>query len=531
MHPENDVTGEGPSVYLIGSGIASLASAVYLMKDAGIQGDRIHILEKAAIAGGALDGAGDAKRGFLVRGGRMHEIHYECFWDLLSNIPSPEDKEVSLKDAIFGFNAKFSPNPQLRLLRNGVAIDVSSYGLNRKQQSELIELMFASEEALGKKRIEDWFDPDFFNTNFWLIWCTTFAFQKSSSLAEMRRYLRRFVHMLDGLYKLEGVIRTRYNQYDSIVLPLKKYLEERGVSFHFDTEVTDIDFDMTAEGKTATVIHLEEKDEIKLGGEDYVFITNGSLTESTDNGTWERPPRLKGIEESGSWKLWQKIAAKGPAFGDPDVFCADIDRQKWYSFTVTMKDGTFLDHMLHYPPGNLDGTGVLVTLTDSNWLMTFIIGRLPHFPNQPDGVDTFWGYGLYPDRQGNYVDKAMAECSGEEILLELWNHLGIRDKMRPVMEAGKVNCIPVALPFVNSLFMPRLKGDRPEVIPEGARNFAFLGQFTEAPNDCVFTVEYSVRTAQMAVCGLFETGKEAVPVYDSIYEPDVLIKAVQAISR
>lgn len=83
----------------------------------------------------------------------------------------------------------------------------------------------------------------------------------------------------------------------------------------------------------------------------------------------------------------------------------------------------------------------------------------------------------------------------------------------------------------DSLFMPREAGDRPDVLPKGATNFAFLGQFAEAPKDCVFTVEYSVRTAQMAVYGLFETGKDVMPVYDSIHRPEVLIRAAQAISR
>ncbi|MFR9098556.1 MAG: oleate hydratase [Anaerostipes hadrus] len=43
--------------------------------------------------------------------------------------------------------------------------------------------------------------------------------------------------------------------------------------------------------------------------------------------------------------------------------------------------------------------------------------------------------------------------------------------------------------------MPRTAGDRPDVIPDGCVNFAFLGQFAETPRDTIFTTEYSVRTA------------------------------------
>jgi oleate hydratase len=530
MKAEKNKNPKDSKVYLIGSGIASLASAVYLIKDVGMPGKNIVILEKDQIYGGACDGSGNPDEGYIVRGGRMHEMHYACYWDLLSYIPSLEDPNISVRDESFDFNKRFVSNAQARLLKDGKKLDVSSYGLNLKQQMELLNLTFASEKSLGNKRIEDWFDNEFFTTNFWYIWTSMFAFQKWSSVAEMRRYMKRFIHLVDGLNRLGGVMRTKYNQYDSVVLPLKKYLEEKDVYFIKGKEVVDIDFDLSANKKTATVLHLKNKSEIMLGANDYVFFTNGSITESTDNGTYETPAKLKGLEDAGSWLLWKKIAAKDSAFGNTSPFCDNIDLQKWYSYTATIEDNTFHDYMENFS-GNVDGTGGLVTLTDSNWLMSIVIARQPHFYNQPKNVKTFWGYGLYPDRKGNFINKAMAECTGKEMLEELWYHLKVQDLMKPVMDAGKVNCIPVAMPYVDSLFMPRKIGDRPNVLVKGATNFAFLGQFAEAPKDCVFTVEYSVRTAQMAVYGLFETDKEVMPVYNSIHRPEVLIKAVQAISR
>ncbi len=517
-------------VYLIGSGIASLASAVYLEKDAGVAAKNIIILEKDQILGGALDGAGDPDKGFVVRGGRMHEMHYECYWELLSHIPSLEDPNVSVRDESYEFNKRFISKGQARLLKDGKKIDVSSYGLSLGQEADFLKLTFVFEESLGNDRIEDWFDEAFFETKFWYIWTSMFAFQKWSSLAEMRRYMKRFIHLVDGLYELGGVMRTKYNQYDSVVRPMRRYLEEKGVKFEMGKEVVDIDFDLAADKKTATALQLKDGSEIVLGENDYVFFTNGSITESTDNGTWDTPAKLKGIAESGSWKLWKKIAEKDSAFGNPSPFCDNIDLQKWYSFTATMKDSTFLDYMENFS-GNVDGTGGLVTMTDSNWLMSIVIARQPHFPNQPKDVKIFWGYGLYPDREGEFIKKKMSECTGAEMLEELYYHLKIQDLMKPVTKAGKVNCIPVAMPFVDSLFMPRSIGDRPEVVPEGATNFAFLGQFAEAPKDCVFTVEYSVRTAQMAVYGLFDTDKEVHPMYDSAHNPRYLMAALKAISR
>ncbi len=530
MNNKNNKNNKNSKIYLIGSGIASLASAVYLEKDAGVPAENIYILEKDKIAGGALDGAGKKENGYVIRGGRMHELHYECFWELLSHIPSLEDSDISARDESFEFNERFVSNGQARLLKNGKKLDVSSYGLSFKQQSDLIKLTFVSEKSLANKRIEDWFDHEFFETNFWYIWTTMFAFQKWSSLAEMRRYMKRFIHLVDGLNRLGGVMRTKYNQYDSVVKPIKKYLEDKNVNFEMGKEVVDIDFNLSADEKTASVLHMKNGTEIILGENDYVFITNGSITESTDNGGWDKPAELKGIAESGSWQLWKKIAAKDNAFGNPDPFCDNIDLQKWFSFTATLEDSTFHDYMENFS-GNVDGTGGLVTMVDSNWLMSIVIARQPHFPNQPDNVKIFWGYGLYPDRKGNYIDKTMAECTGAEMLEELYYHLKIQDLMKPVTDAGKINCIPVAMPFVDSLFMPRLLGDRPDVIPKGATNFAFLGQFAEAPKDCVFTVEYSVRTAQMAVYGLFDTDQKVHPMYDSAHNPKYLLGAIMALKR
>ncbi len=527
-HPQ-DVT-----VYLVGSGIASLASAVYLVKDAGVPGENIHILEQDDILGGALDGGGEPDDGFVVRGGRMHEEHYVCYWDLLSNIPSYDDPNISVKDESFEFNSRFVSHAQARLLRNGEKMDLSSFGLSLRDQADLLKLTFTSEESLDNLRIEDWFHHDFFETNYWYLWTSMFAFQKWSSVAEMRRYMKRFIHLVDGLPTLGGVMRTKYNQYHSVVVPLQRYLSKRGVHFDLNTQVIDIEFDLSADRKTATMLRVLDKtgaeSDIELGENGYVFITNGSITESSDNGSWTSAPVLKGKSDSGAWTLWERIASKHPDFGNPGVFSDQIDLQKWYSYTATLKDSTFHDYMENFS-GNVDGTGGLVTMTDSNWLMSIVIARQPHFPNQPDDVKIFWGYGLYPDRKGNYVKKKMSECNGEELLEELWYHLKVQDLMKPVVDAGKVNCIPVAMPFIDSLFMPRAVGDRPDVLVEGATNFAFLGQFAEAPKDCVFTVEYSVRCAQMAVYGLFETDKEVLPVYDSIHKPDVLIRAMKAIAR
>jgi oleate hydratase len=523
---------KNPKVYLIGSGISSLASAVYLIKDAKISPENIHILEQDNITGGACDGSGDDKKGYIIRGGRMHEEHYTCYWDLLSNIPSYENPSISVKEETFEFNSRFISHAQARLLKDGKKIDVSSYGLSFLQQTDLAKLLFTPESMLDNKRIEEWFNNDFFETNFWYIWSTMFAFQKWSSLAEMRRYMKRFIHLVEGLSHLGGIMRTKYNQYHSVILPIENYLRKLGVNFDMNVKVEDIDFNISKDEKRVTALHILKEgnsEKITLDKDDYVFITNGSITDSSDAGSWERATILKDKSTSASWMLWEKISKKDKSFGNPGVFSDNIDLQKWYSFTATLHDNTFHDYMENFS-GNVDGTGGLVTMIDSNWKMSIVIARQPHFPNQPSHVKVFWGYGLYPDKKGNFVQKTMAECNGKEIMEELFYHLKIQGLMEPIMNDGKINCIPVSMPFIDSLFMPRKMGDRPAVIPKNAKNFAFLGQFTEVEDDCVFTVEYSVRTAQMAVYGLFDTNKKVMEVYDSIHNPKYLISAMKSFS-
>jgi oleate hydratase len=517
--------------YLVGGGIASLASAVYLITEGGLRGENIHILNQDRVNGGALDGSGSPEQGYLIRGGRMHEGHFVCTWDLLSRIPTLYDSNKTVSEEIFTFNEKVVTASTSRLLRNGEKVDVSSYGLSQRDNYDMLRLLLHSEESLGTTRIDEWFSPEFFNTIFWMLWSTTFAFQPWSSVVEMRRYFQRFIHLLPGFNQLRGIMRTVYNQYDSVVLPVETWLKAQGVHFQQECQVHDIDFAITPAEKRATAIHTQQAGNaatIELAETDLLLVTLGSMVENATTGSMSSPPLLNRDISHGSWALWKRIAAKDAAFGHPGVFCDNIDESKWMSFTVTVKDPTFFEHMEAFT-GNPAGTGGLVTFTDSNWLMSVVLAYQPHFLNQPEDVFVFWGDGLFPDREGNYVKKRMSECNGEEILDELFYHLKIAEKMQPLRD--KLICIPCMMPFIDSQFQPRAPGDRPYVVPDGATNFAFIGQFVEVPKDCVFTVEYSVRTAQTAVFTLLGVERDVSPMYEGSHEMHVLIEAFKAVNR
>lgn len=529
----NDTASEtgGCEAYFVGGGIASLAGAAFLIRDGGVAGENVHILEKLDVMGGALDGAGSPEAGYVIRGGRMLNYPtYECTWDLFETVPSLEDPDRSVKDVMDEFNERYETYAEARLMDSEQTIlDVSSYGFEMEHRLSLLRLILTPEEQLSDTRIEEWFSESFFETTFWYLWATTFAFQPWHSVAEMRRYLHRFMHEFPRLHTLAGIDRTKYNQYDSMVRPLRRWLESHGVTFEAGCEVTDLNIVPRREGKTVERIHYETdsgSETIDIEPEDLVFVTNGSMTDGSSLGSMTEAPDLQ--RTGASFQLWKSIVEDHPEFGTPTAFADHVPETKWESYTVTLDEPDLLEHIIEVTreePGN-----GLVTFVDSNWLMSIVVAAQPHFQDQPDDVKVFWGYGLFPEEEGNHVEKKMEDCTGEEILEELCYYLGCLDRFEEFVDDA--NCIPCMMPFITSQFMPRTPGDRPDVVPDGSNNLAFLGQFAEVPQDVVFTVEYSVRSAMLAVYEFLDLDEDDIPPVSSHqYEPDTLMQAVNAAFR
>jgi len=518
--------------YLVGGGIASFAAAVYLIRDGGMAGEDIFVLEESKVLGGSLDGAGNADQGYVIRGGRMLTYEaYSCTFDLLASIPSLSDPDTSVSDEIHVFNEEHRSHAQARLMRNREKVDVSTLSLTNRDRLDMVKLMLASEETLGRTRIEDHFAPEFFKTNFWLMWCTTFAFQPWHGAVECKRYMLRFIQEFPRLATLGGVKRTPYNQYDSIVAPVTRWLKARDVRFELDTRVTDLDFVHGAKGQAVERIHCISGDktaEIIVKPDDLVFVTNGSMTAGSRLGSMTVPATLGSAADGGAWTLWETLAQKHPDFGNPHAFYGNVAESKWLSFTVTLRDPAFFAAMEAFS-GNKAGTGALVTFTDSNWLMSVVLAHQPHFINQPSDSFVFWGYGLFPEEKGNFVGKKMADCTGADILAELRGHLPF-DAQASLNDATS-NCIPCMMPFITAEFMPRVAGDRPPVRPTGTSNLAFIGQFCEMEDDVVFTVEYSVRSAQTAVYSLLNLDRPVPALYKGQHDPRVLLAAFEAMMR
>ena len=537
--PRKPINVEEKSAYIIGSGLAALSAACFLVRDGQMDGKHIHILEKDPVAGGACDGMYINDIGYVMRGGREMDNHFECMWDLFRSIPSIETEGASVLDEYYWLN-KDDPNYSLCRATENRGKDAHTdkkFGLSDKGASQLMKLYLTPDEDLYNKKITDVFDDEVLDSNFWMYWRTMFAFENWHSALEMKLYMHRFVHHIGGLPDFTALRFTRYNQYESMILPMVRYLESFDVQFHFGTKVNNVIFEKNGEKKTATQIEITvngKNDVIGLTENDLVFITNGGCVENSTIGSQNEPAKFnKEIKPGGGWDMWKKIAAQDASFGKPDKFCHEPELTNWMSATVTTLDDKVIPYIKKIckrdPFSGGVVTGGIVTCRDSSWLLSWTINRQPQVRNQPKDQCLVWVYSLFTDRPGDYVKKPMRSCTGKEICMEWLYHLGVPENEIKELAEKSCNTVPVMMPYVTAFFMPRQAGDRPDVVPKGAVNFAFLGQFAETKRDTIFTTEYSIRTGMEAVYTLLDIERAVPEVWGSTYDIRDLLKATVAL--
>ena len=537
--PEKPEGVDKKSAYIIGTGLAGLSAAFYLVRDGQMKGEHIHLLEKLDLAGGSCDGRKDITKGFYMRGGREMDNHFECMWDMFRSVPSIETPDVSVLDEYYWLN-KHDPNYSLcraTVNRGEDAHTDKLFKLDKKSAMALSKLFITPEKDLENKKISDVLPESFWSTNFWLYWQTMFAFQKWSSALEMKRYLCRYVHHIDGLPDFSALRFTKYNQYESMILPLTKYLESHGVKIEYGMNVKNVIFENTKDKKIATQIIYEKEGEektIDLIEDDLVFITNGCCTDTSCYGDQTHVPDLSKIKNGSgeSWNLWKNIAkqALNGEFGNPDKFCNHVDETNWMSATIEVSDEEIIKHIINIckrdPRDGKVTTGGIVTVKDSmdNWYLSWTINRQPQFKSQNKDSILVWVYALNTTKDGNFVKKPIQECTGKEICEEWLYHIGVEDK-KIEMYADKCNTTTCYMPYINAFFEPREEKDRPLVVPNGSVNFAFIGQFAETPRDTIFTTEYSIRTGMEAVYTLLKVDRAVPEVWGSKYDVRELLKA------
>ena len=539
-HPEKPKDVDKKSAYVIGTGLAGLTAAFYLVRDGQMKGERVHVFEKLELAGGSCDGYRDVTKGFFMRGGREMDNHFEVMWDTFRDVPSIETPGVSVLDEYYWLN-KHDPNYSLcraTVNRGQDAHTDRQFKLDKASAMALSQLFITPEDQLEGKKISEIMPDSFWQTNFWLYWQTMFAFQRWSSALEMKRYLCRYVHHIDGLPDFSALRFTKYNQYESMILPLVKYLESHGVTIEYGMDVKNVIIEKENGKRIAKqILYVKDGKEptIDLVEDDLVFITNGCCTDTSCYGDQTHAPDLSGIVngKGESWDMWKAIAAQADhgEYGNPDAFCTDVDATNWMSATVATSNEEIISHIMDIchrdPRAGKVTTGGIVTVKDSteNWYLSWTINRQPQFKAQDKNLVLVWLYGLSTNKEGNFVKKPMKECTGEEICREWLYHIGIEDDHIAELAKNACNTTTCYMPYINAFFQPRHKSDRPLVVPEGSVNFAFLGQFAETPRDTIFTTEYSMRTGMEAVYTLLNIDRGVPEVWGSTYDVRALIDA------
>ena len=539
-HPEKPQGVDKKSAYIIGTGLAGLTAAFYLVRDGQMKGEHVHLLEKLDLAGGSCDGRKDVTKGFYMRGGREMDNHFEVMWDVFRDVPSIETPNVSVLDEYYWLN-KHDPNYSLCRATTDCGKDAHTdkqFKLDKASALALSKLFMTPEDQLEDKKISDVLPDSFWSTNFWLYWQTMFAFQRWSSALEMKRYLCRYVHHIDGLPDFSALRFTKYNQYESMILPLVKYLEAHGVTVEYGVDVKNVVIQQKDDNKIAKqIVYVKDgkQQTIDLIEDDLVFVTNGCCTDTSCYGDQTHAPDLSNIRNGvgESWDLWKNIAkqAKNGEFGNPDAFCSDYEATNWMSATVATSNEEIIKYIMNVckrdPRSGKVTTGGIVTVKDStdNWYLSWTINRQPQFKAQDKNTVLVWVYALNTNRPGNYVKKAMRNCTGEEVCREWLYHLGVPTNKINALAKDACNTTTCFMPYINAFFQPRKNSDRPLVVPQGAVNFAFIGQFAETPRDTIFTTEYSMRTGMEAVYTLLNVDRGVPEVWGSCYDVRELLRA------
>lgn len=523
---------------MIGAGLSNMAAAVYLIQEGKWSGDQITFY--ALDNYGSNDGSPtqdvkddywnknhpmENQKGYIARGGRMLNYRtYVDLMDLLDRVPSMTEPCLTAAEDTRQFDAAHPTYDKARLLTGGQGIvDGGKLGLNNKSRKLLTQLIMmpdSQEEKLDNITIADYFkdNTEFFESNFWFMWETTFAFRTRSSAQELRRYMHQMIYEFTQIEHLVGVNRTRYNQYESIMKPLINYLEKEGCHIVLNRRVVDWKFkDSKMQDEiTVTGLHMvntktDENEFVPVDNDTAVIFTNGSITDSATLGDFNTPA-AENMDYGAASSLWKKASDHFYNLGNPDKFFADRDASEWVSFTLTTKNHLFLNEIARITtqePGNALNSFIsrepVTPLGQKDVTMSIVVHHQPHFTSQKPNETVLWGYFLYPRRHGEIIDKPYIEMTGKEMLQELIGQLSkvdpgpinISDKEEEIMDSV-INCIPVYMPYASALFNNRAKSDRPKVIPKHSTNLAFTGEFVEQPYQMIFTENSAVRSGEIA---------------------------------
>src|SRR5262245_27025381 len=267
--------------HIVGGGFGGLAAAAYLIRNAGVSGQDITIYEADEQMGGGFFLGGSPAAGYNLPGSVFDE-EYRCTFDLLQAIPSTSDPAVSVKDEFFTFNKRHPFHDRAHIIdRDGRVEHHPHFGLGLREGFELARLALTPEALLDGRRIDEFFSPRFFLTEFWLLWSTIMGSLPQHSATEFRRYMNRALALFPDLSDMTNVLRTPFNQYQAFIEPLVAWLRPRGVNLLTGAFVQDIGFEPTPGRMTVNRLDYERDGaavSVAVGPDDLVLATLGLQT-------------------------------------------------------------------------------------------------------------------------------------------------------------------------------------------------------------------------------------------------------------
>ena len=498
--------------HIVGGGFGGLAAAALLIRNANVPGQDITIYEADDDLGGGYFFDGSPAR---LQSARLHlrqGIPLRVRTALVT-IPTLGDPKHFRQRT----SSSLSMTPTRTTIRRTSSIATSPSCMGRITGWALrtprpASLSADARSLLDGRRIEEFFSPDFFKTEFWLLWSTIMGSLPQHSVIEFRRYMNRFLYLFPHLSTMARVIRSPFNQHEAFVKPLVAWLTTQRRELRDRRLGQRHRLRARAQPHDRQPARLSVKNgaatSVAVAPEDIVLVTTGSQAADHVAGTMDNAPRPAAASGQ-SWALWKSLAQRRKGFGDPDEYfgAPQIADSRWVTFTVTTTGSEFVERITKLLGGVEPGCGGLQTLRDSNWVISFSIFHQPEVLGQPQGTYRLVGLWAPSRTPGQFCQETMVQCTGEEILEEVLRNLRFDDQLDAIMKSSI--CIPCDLPYVNNIWLPRSRGDRPPVVPEGSTNLGLIGQYVELEQDIAFTFEYSTRSAWEAIHRLLKLGPAA----------------------
>ncbi|EAU35625.1 predicted protein [Aspergillus terreus NIH2624] len=504
---------DDPDAWILGSGTAVLASAVYLVQTTKIPPQNIHILNPHRSLDAALHDRGDHYRGYDQFARCLPVPVGSPLKELLDSIPSGGRQgssvlhEIEAREGLRD-SGKTGGGTCFIIKRDGVTEPASTqtWDLNFRSRVSLLRLMLINERRVGRAQIRDFLPESFFQSAFWAMWSAQFGVQPWHSAVEFRRALRQYLSESRTLNILSCLDISGYYQYEMIFLPLYFYLQSLGVDFQFDTKTEDIVLSGESRRQVSQLHLLRNgvRENQFLGPADIVLVNLGSTVSGSTSGNSNYPPPRSSMEADEeldeNWSIWLNLRSKSDHFGEPYSFCTRQFESIMESFTVTVKDPLVFQQLASLAKNSAEA-GTFIVILSSQWKLHICVPHQPVFPDQPRDVCVLWGFSNSPLCKGDFIKKPMVQCSGNEILTEALRHLNLDVELF----LQHTITIPRLMPRMSAALLSRVQGDRPQVIPEGTTNIGFIGPFVENSHYSTVDISYEVRTAQKAVSELLGT--------------------------